>query len=61
MSAPHLCPLQEYKTKSAGGKLPDITPEEEKKLAEELGRLKKIYGDGDLSKFPTFEFKDTKA
>ncbi len=54
--------LQEYRTKSVGGKLPDITPAEEKQLTEELGRLKRIYGEGvDLSKFPSFEFKDTKA
>ena len=29
-----------------------------KGLADDLNRLKRIYGDEDLSKFPEFQFKD---
>lgn len=50
---------QEYRTKAKGGKLPDVTPEAEKDLNDELDRLRRIYGEGDIEKFPSFEFKDT--
>ena len=53
--------LQEYRDKSKSGKLPDVTPEEEKRLSDEIKRIKGIYGDEDVSKFPTFEFKDPPA
>lgn len=49
---------QEYSAKASGGKLPDVTPAAEKELSDELSRLKRIYGEGDLSKLPSFEFKD---
>lgn len=50
--------IKDYRAKSKGDKLPDVTPAAMKELSEELGRLKRIHGDGDLSKFPSFEFKD---
>lgn len=50
--------IKEYKTKAKGGKLPGMTPEAEKGLTDEMSRLKHIYGEGDLSKFPSFNFKD---
>lgn len=49
--------LKEYQTKTIGGKIV-VNAESDKGLAEELARLKRIYGEGDLSKFPKFEFKD---
>ena len=50
-------PLKEYQTKLGAGKIV-VTAETNKDLAEELMRLKHIYGSGDLSKFPEFQFKD---
>ncbi len=29
-----------------------------KDLADELERLKRVYGGGDMTKFPEFQFKD---
>ena len=40
------------------GKSPAKSPESDKQLQDELARLKRIYGEGDLSKFPKFEFMD---
>ena len=51
--------FQEYQTKrSKEGKSPGLRPEDEKQLTDELARLKHIYGDGDLSQFPNFDFKE---
>lgn len=51
--------LQEYQAKrSKEGKSPGMRPEDEKQLADELVRLKHVYGEGDLSQFPKFDFKE---
>lgn len=44
--------------RSAGGKLVDATPEEEKSLKDELEKIARIYGadKADFAKFPTFTF-----
>uniref|UniRef100_T1DFP1 Putative atpase coupling factor 6 n=1 Tax=Psorophora albipes TaxID=869069 RepID=T1DFP1_9DIPT len=55
--------LREYKSKSAGGKLVDPTPEIERELKQELEKLAKQYGgDGgaDMTAFPTFKFEEPK-
>ena len=53
--------LEEYKKKSkaAGGKLVDATPEMEAKAAMEMEQLKKRYGSGHLEEFPRFVFQDS--
>lgn len=52
---------QEYQTqKDKSGKAPGMGAEAEQQLAGELDRLKTVYGGGDLSQFPNFDFKDTK-
>ena len=43
----------EYKTKAPG-----VSPQAEKQHTDELERLKRIYGGGDLSKFPKFNFEE---
>ncbi|XP_076171446.1 ATP synthase-coupling factor 6, mitochondrial [Ptiloglossa arizonensis] len=53
--------IREYKSKSAGGKLVDATPEIEKEKKNELERLAKQYGHSDRQKmeqFPTFQYKE---
>lgn len=55
--------VREYKTKSAGGKLVDPSPETERELQNELLRVAKTYGgDGkvDMTKFPEFKFEEPK-
>ena len=48
--------LQEYNTKSKGGGT--LSPHAEARYQEELERLKRIYGGGDMSKFPKFTFEE---
>jgi len=55
--------IKEYdqKSKGAGGKLVDPSPETEKELKVELDRIAKIFGGGagvDMTKFPSFNFTD---
>lgn len=51
--------IQEYSTKSqASGGLVDAGPEYEKLFNEELTKLQRLYGGGDLSKFPEFKFSE---
>jgi len=55
--------VKEYdqKSKAAQGKLVDPNPQIEKDLKSELERVAKIFGGGagtDMTKFPTFNFKD---
>lgn len=42
----------------AGGKLPDMTAESEKQYQDELNRLHRVFGGGDMTKFPEFKFVD---
>uniref|UniRef100_A0A646QIQ0 ATP synthase-coupling factor 6, mitochondrial n=1 Tax=Hemiscolopendra marginata TaxID=943146 RepID=A0A646QIQ0_9MYRI len=55
--------IREYnqKSKAAGGKLVEATPESEKSLKDELEKIERQFGGGpgvDLTQFPTFTFKD---
>jgi len=54
--------IHEYaqKSKAAGGKLVDASPETEKQLHDELEKLARQYGakGADFAKFPTFGFTD---
>ncbi|KAL1377222.1 hypothetical protein pipiens_016414 [Culex pipiens pipiens] len=57
--------LRDYanKSKSAGGKLVDASPEIERELKQELEKLAKAYGgDGgaDMTAFPSFKFEEPK-
>uniref|UniRef100_A0A8B9DY08 ATP synthase-coupling factor 6, mitochondrial n=1 Tax=Anser cygnoides TaxID=8845 RepID=A0A8B9DY08_ANSCY len=50
--------IREYNTKSkqAGGPV-DVGPEFQKDMNESLARLQRMYGEGDLTKFPEFKFE----
>uniref|UniRef100_A0A672KFT9 ATP synthase peripheral stalk subunit F6, mitochondrial n=1 Tax=Sinocyclocheilus grahami TaxID=75366 RepID=A0A672KFT9_SINGR len=49
--------IRSYSTKSgATGGLVDAGPEYQKALAEEITKLQRLYGGGDLSSFPEFKF-----
>ncbi|CAL4063761.1 unnamed protein product, partial [Meganyctiphanes norvegica] len=51
----------DVKAKEQGTGLVDATPEVEKRLEQELGKVAKAYGGGDgidMTAFPTFEFTD---
>merc|ERR1711915_498152 len=57
--------IQEYgkKSKAAGGKLVDVTPEVQRELQQELDKVARQFGGGpgvDMTKFPTFSFQDPK-
>merc|ERR1712098_217857 len=47
------------KSKSAGG-IVDAGPAYQKNLSEELTKLQRLYGGGDLTKFPDFKFSEPK-
>ena len=42
----------------AGSKLPGMTADSEKQYQDELNRVKRIYGGGDMTQFPQFNFVD---
>ncbi|KAK6292555.1 hypothetical protein J4Q44_G00371390 [Coregonus suidteri] len=53
--------IREYSSKSAAsGGLVDAGPAYEKNLAEELTKLQRLYGGGDLTAFPEFKFTEPK-
>lgn len=53
--------IRAYSTKSgAAGGLVDAGPEYQKALAEEITKLQRLYGGGDLSSFPEFKFPEPK-
>ncbi|CAB3248651.1 unnamed protein product [Arctia plantaginis] len=55
--------IREYKSKSAGGKLVEASPEIEREMKTELEKLEKQYGGGsgvDMTAFPTFKFEEPK-
>ncbi|CAB1329099.1 unnamed protein product [Coregonus sp. 'balchen'] len=53
--------IREYSSKSvASGGLVDADPAYEKNLAEELTKLQRLYGGGDLVAFPEFKFTEPK-
>ncbi|XP_029435132.1 ATP synthase-coupling factor 6, mitochondrial [Rhinatrema bivittatum] len=53
--------IQEYNTKSqkAGGPV-EAGPEFQKEMTEEIAKLQRQYGGGDLTLFPTFKFEEPK-
>uniref|UniRef100_A0A8C9VZT8 ATP synthase peripheral stalk subunit F6, mitochondrial n=1 Tax=Scleropages formosus TaxID=113540 RepID=A0A8C9VZT8_SCLFO len=53
--------IREYSAKSKStGSLVDAGPEYERNLAEEVNRLQRLYGGGDLNSFPEFKFPEPK-
>ncbi|KAG5833743.1 hypothetical protein ANANG_G00279120 [Anguilla anguilla] len=53
--------IREYATKSkTTGGLVDAGPEYQKNLSEEMTKLQRLYGGGDLTKFPDFKFSEPK-
>ncbi|XP_058634533.1 ATP synthase-coupling factor 6, mitochondrial [Onychostoma macrolepis] len=51
--------IREYNTKSkAAGGMVEAGPAYQKNLAEEMTKLQRLYGGGDLTKFPQFKFPD---
>ncbi|KAM4701473.1 ATP synthase peripheral stalk subunit F6, mitochondrial [Discoglossus pictus] len=53
--------IREYDTKSkqAGGPV-DAGAEYQKELSEDISKLQRLYGGGDLTKFPEFKFDEPK-
>ncbi|XP_053242509.1 ATP synthase-coupling factor 6, mitochondrial [Podarcis raffonei] len=53
--------IREYNTKSqkTGGPV-DAGPEYEKSLHEQMVKLQRVYGGGDMTKFPEFKFQEPK-
>ncbi|XP_061082010.1 ATP synthase-coupling factor 6, mitochondrial [Conger conger] len=47
------------KSKAAGG-IVDAGPDYQKNLSEEMTKLQRLYGGGDLKKFPSFKFPEPK-
>ena len=41
-----------------GDKLPDMTADSEKQYQDELNRVYRVFGGGDMTKFPEFSFVD---
>ncbi|KAI1885452.1 hypothetical protein AGOR_G00220350 [Albula goreensis] len=53
--------IREYSAKSrSSGGLVDAGPEYQRSLSEEVTRLQRLYGGGDLTKFPDFKFPEPK-
>uniref|UniRef100_W5MXQ4 ATP synthase-coupling factor 6, mitochondrial n=2 Tax=Lepisosteus oculatus TaxID=7918 RepID=W5MXQ4_LEPOC len=53
--------IREYNTKSkAAGGVVGAGPEYQKNMADELAKLQRLYGGGDLTKFPDFKFPEPK-
>uniref|UniRef100_A0A8D0HB52 ATP synthase-coupling factor 6, mitochondrial n=1 Tax=Sphenodon punctatus TaxID=8508 RepID=A0A8D0HB52_SPHPU len=51
--------IREYNTKSQKtGGLVDASPQYQKDLMEETAKLQRLYGGGDMTKFPDFKFED---
>ncbi|XP_007430684.1 ATP synthase-coupling factor 6, mitochondrial [Python bivittatus] len=53
--------IREYRTKSqkAGGPV-EVGPEYEKELNDQTEKLLRLYGGGDMNKFPEFTFEEPK-
>ncbi|KAM4710712.1 ATP synthase peripheral stalk subunit F6, mitochondrial [Anableps anableps] len=47
------------KSKTAGG-IVDAGPAYQKNMSEEVAKLQRLYGGGDLTKFPDFKFPEPK-
>ncbi|KAF7689682.1 ATP synthase-coupling factor 6, mitochondrial isoform X2 [Silurus meridionalis] len=53
--------IREYtvKSKTSGGVV-DAGPSYQKNMTEEINKLQRLYGGGDLTKFPDFKFQEPK-
>ncbi|XP_061483874.1 ATP synthase-coupling factor 6, mitochondrial [Rhineura floridana] len=53
--------IRDYKTKSqkTGGPV-DVGPEYDKEMHEQITKLQRLYGSGDMTKFPEFKFAEPK-
>ncbi|XP_060755455.1 ATP synthase-coupling factor 6, mitochondrial [Neoarius graeffei] len=53
--------IREYsvKSKTSGGVV-DAGPNYQKNMTEEINKLQRLYGGGDLTKFPDFKFPEPK-
>ncbi|KAG6934509.1 ATP synthase, H+ transporting, mitochondrial Fo complex subunit F6 [Chelydra serpentina] len=51
--------IREYNMKSqkAGGPA-DVGPEYQKDMTEEIAKIQRLYGGGDMTKFPDFKFEE---
>ncbi|GLD72470.1 ATP synthase-coupling factor 6, mitochondrial isoform X1 [Lates japonicus] len=53
--------IRDYNTKSkASGGIVDAGPAYQKNLSEEVTKLQRLYGGGDMTKFPDFKFPEPK-
>ncbi|KAM6945493.1 ATP synthase peripheral stalk subunit F6, mitochondrial [Aplochiton taeniatus] len=53
--------IRDYDTKSkTTGGIVEAGPSYQKNLSEEMTKLQRLYGGGDLTKFPDFKFTDPK-
>ncbi|XP_071779906.1 ATP synthase peripheral stalk subunit F6, mitochondrial [Centroberyx gerrardi] len=53
--------VRDYNTKSkSSGGLVDAGPAYQKNVSEEMAKLQRLYGGGDLTKFPDFKFPEPK-
>ncbi|XP_037552256.1 ATP synthase-coupling factor 6, mitochondrial [Nematolebias whitei] len=53
--------IREYNNKSkAAGGIVDAGPAYQKNLSQEVTKLQRLYGGGDLNQFPTFKFTEPK-
>merc|ERR1712002_1289861 len=53
--------IRDYDTKSkASGGIVEAGPAYQKNLSEEVSKLERLYGGGDLAKFPDFKFAEPK-
>ncbi|KAL4609178.1 ATP synthase-coupling factor 6, mitochondrial [Arapaima gigas] len=51
--------IRDYNTRSkATGGVVDAGPAYQKNLSEEMSKLQRLFGDGDLAKFPEFKFPE---
>ncbi|KAM7365341.1 hypothetical protein PAMP_016274 [Pampus punctatissimus] len=53
--------IRDYNTKSkASGGIVEAGPAFQKNLSDEIAKLERLYGGGDLAKFPDFKFTEPK-
>ncbi|XP_065110133.1 ATP synthase-coupling factor 6, mitochondrial [Paramisgurnus dabryanus] len=53
--------IREYNSKSkTSGGVVDAGPAYQKNLTDEINKLQRLYGGGDLTKFPDFQFPEPK-
>jgi F-type H+-transporting ATPase subunit 6 len=64
ISGTHATLLTHQRSPFSDGKLVDASPEIQREMTQELGKLAKQYGGGegvDMTKFPEFKFQDPKV